>query len=84
MTAFLSRLFSRTPSVIGTRMHAWHWTQWGRGEIEGEVVDEDKESYYLDVSNPVTQEYRAWRRVWKHDARPVGVALPVDNTPNDP
>ncbi len=73
-------LFRRKPTVIGSSMHAWHWSQYGCAEIEGEVVDEDKHSYYLDVSNPVTQEYRAWRRVWKHDARPVGVALPIDTT----
>ncbi len=77
-------LFRRPSSVIGTRMHAWYWTQYGASEIEGEVVDDDKDSYYLDISNPVTQEYRAWRRVWKHDARPVGVVLPWDTSPNDP
>lgn len=79
-TRLLSRLFPSKDTLIGTRMHAWHYTPYGRARIEGEVVDETEQSLYLDISNPTAQEWYGWKRVWRHDARPLDEELPVDLT----
>jgi hypothetical protein len=74
---WFTRLFSRRAnSIIGQRYHAWYYTEWGRARVEGEVVEEREGELWLDPSVPERQEFRQFVRVWKHDARPVGVASP--------
>mgnify|MGYP001561027133 CR=1 FL=1 len=74
---WFTRLFTSSRGLIGQRLHAWHYGPYGCSRIIGEVVDEDEHSLYLDISKPEQQEFRAWRRVWRHDARPLNEALPV-------
>ncbi len=67
----LNWLFGTKPHpLVGTRMHAWHWTQWGPLEVVGEVIEVGDNEIALDVEGDTV-------RVWTHDARPVGVALPI-------
>lgn len=75
MINWLTNLFARN-GLIGQRVHAWHYTPYGRARIVGEVVDETESALVLDISTE--QDYRAFRRVWKHDARLMGEDLPID------
>lgn len=77
MFSWFTRLFA-PKGLLGQRMHAWHYGPYGRAHVEGEVVEETDWEVTLDPSAPERQEYRAFVRVWKHDARPLGEALPID------
>ncbi len=77
MSNWFTRLFARK-GLIGQRVHAWHYSQYGRARIVGEVVDETETSLVLDISNE--QDYKGFRHVWKHDARPLNENLPDDIT----
>lgn len=77
MINWFTRLFARK-GLVGKRVHAWHYGPYGRAHIEGEVVEEAEHQLTIDRSAPERQEYRAFVRVWKHDARRVGEPLPID------
>lgn len=79
MMRWITGLFSGK-GLLGQRVHAWHWTEWGRAHVVGEVVEETEQSLVLDCSYPDSQQFSAFKTVWQHDARPVGEALPVDTT----
>ena len=79
MSNWSLHLFARCAGrtgLLGQRVHAWHYGPYGRTRIIGEVVDETESALVLDISNE--QDYKAFRRVWKHDASLPHEALPID------
>ncbi len=76
--SWFTRLFPRRPGLVGQRVHAWHYTPFGRARVEGEVMEDYEDSLVLDPSRPVAQEFRPFVTVWRHDARQLSQALPED------
>jgi hypothetical protein len=78
MSNWFARLFA--PNLVGRRVHAWSYGPYGRSHVTGEVVEETDTELVLDVSVPDRQQFNAFVRVWKHDARSLGEPLPIDTT----
>ncbi len=77
--SWFTRLFRRS-SLVGQRVHAWHYTPWGKGRIEGDVIAESDRSLTIDVSEPLIQEFRSFIHVWRDDARSLNEPLPGDES----
>lgn len=72
MSNWFTRLFA-PKGLVGQDVHAWYYGPYGRSHVIGEVVEETERELVLDVG-----ELRAFRRVWKHDARLMSEDLPLD------
>lgn len=77
MSNWFTRLFNRDKGLVGQRLHAWHFTPYGRARVAGEVVADGEDELTIDPSAPERQDFRAFVKVWRHDARRLSESLPV-------